>query len=244
MSDTIEGRNAVLEALKAALPLSAVLIGDSSPSDKVLDEIVREARALDVDVQRVPRQELDKASVRGAHQGVVARMAPFTFAELGEVVTACAEKRRALIVALDGVTDPQNLGAIARTVEVAGGDGLLITKRRSAGVGPASFKASAGALAHLPVMRETNLVRSLERFKNEGFWVVGAAHQASESFWDADLPDKMVLVMGSEGSGLSRLTREACDLSVSVPVHGRTESLNVGQATTAIVYEWLRRKGA
>lgn len=242
MSEVIEGRNAVLEALRAGMPISAVLVSESS-GEKGLEEIVREAHDQGITVDRVPKRELDDLSVRGAHQGVVARFSTFRFTELGEIVSSCAQADRALVVALDSVTDPQNLGAIARTVEAAGGDGLIITKRRSASVGPASFKASAGALAHLPVAREPNLVRALEQLKGEGFWVVGASEDARESLWDLDMPEKMALVVGSEGSGLARLTMETCDLLVRVPVRGKTESLNVGQATTAIVYEWLRRGG-
>jgi 23S rRNA (guanosine2251-2'-O)-methyltransferase len=223
------------------MPISGVLVSESS-AEKGLEEIVREARDSGIVVDRVSKRDLDELSVRGAHQGVVARMSTFEFTELGQITSSCAQAQRALVVALDGVTDPQNLGAIARTVEVAGGDGLVITKRRSATVGAAAFKASAGALAHLPVAREPNLVRALEHLKGEGFWVVGASEEARESLWELDMPEKMVLVVGSEGSGLSRLTREACDLHVRVPVRGKTESLNVGQATTAIVYEWLRRE--
>jgi 23S rRNA (guanosine2251-2'-O)-methyltransferase len=241
VSEIIEGRHAVLEALRAELPVSSILLAEGA-AEKGLADIVREAHDRGIDVDRVGRRELDELSTRGAHQGVIARLDAFAYASIAEIVSSCEGESRALVVALDGVTDPQNLGAIARTVEVVGGDGLLVTKRRSAAVGAAAFKASAGALAHMPVAREPNLVRALERLKDEGFWVVGASETATESIWELDMPDRMALVVGSEGSGLSRLTEETCDFRVRVPVRGRTESLNVSQATTAVVYEWLRRE--
>ena len=238
---TIEGRNAVLEALRADVPIKRVLIAEGTKPDRSLDEIARRASSAGADVVRAPKRELDAKSERGAHQGVLAEAAPYRFASLDDVLAAAKGKDDALIIALDQVTDPGNLGAIVRTAEVVGADGVLIAKRRSAAVTPAAYKSSAGALAHARLAQESNLVRSIERCKEAGFWVAGASEHAEQTVWDAPLSGRIVLVMGSEGDGLARLTRETCDYLVRLPQAGKVGSLNVAQATTAIAYEWLRR---
>lgn len=237
----IEGRNAVFEALRAGVPMARVLIAEGTKPDRALDDIARLAREVGVKVVRAPRRELDRLSERESHQGVLAEAAPFEFTPLAEILSASEGKERSLIIALDQVTDPGNLGAIARTAEVVGADGVLTAKRRSAAVTPAAYKASAGALAHIALAREVNLVRSLELCKEAGYWIGGASEKGSQLVWDAPLEGRVVLVMGSEGEGLARLTREACDFFVTLPQSGRVGSLNVAQATTAIAYEWLRR---
>lgn len=237
----IEGRNAVLEALRAGMPLARILIAEGLAPDSGVDEIVRRAGEAHVAVKRAPRRELDAKSERRAHQGVLAEARPFAFATVEDLLRSAAEKDRALIIALDHVTDPGNLGAIVRTAEVVGAEGVLVAKRRSAAVTPAAYKSSAGALAHIALAQEANLVRALERCKEAGFWVAGASELAREDVWHAPLEGKLVLVMGSEGEGLARLTREACDFLVRLPQAGKIGSLNVAQATTALAYEWLRR---
>jgi len=155
---------------------------------------------------------------------------------------ACAEgKSESLVIALDHVTDPGNLGAVARSAEVVGAECVLVQKKRSAAITPAAWKSAAGALAHVPIVQEPNLVRALEAFKAAGFWVAGASERAPQSAWDAPLEGRIVLVMGSEGEGLSRLTLEKCDFLVSLPQAGKVGSLNVAHATTALAYEWMRR---
>jgi len=237
----LEGRNAVAEALRAGMPLSRVYLAEGTKPDPGLVEIERRAREAGVDFFRSPRRELDKRSERGAHQGVLAEAKPFKFAELGNVIRSVGDADRALIIALDHVTDPGNLGAVARSAEVVGAAAVLVPKRRSAAVTPAAWKAAAGALAHVPLVQETNLVRALGQLKEAGFWVAGASERAEQTVWESPLEGRLVLVMGSEGEGLSRLTRESCDFLVSLPQAGKVGSLNVAQATTAIAYEWLRR---
>jgi 23S rRNA (guanosine2251-2'-O)-methyltransferase len=237
----IEGRNSVLEALRAAMPLEEIMFAEGTKPDRALDEIERRAREARVRVSSVPRRELDRQSERGAHQGVIARAAGFAFTPLADIVRATDGTADALIIALDHVTDPGNLGAVARTAEVVGAAGVLVQSRRSAAITPAAWKAAAGALAHVPLVRETNLVRALVALKEAGFWVAGASERAEQSVWEAPLEGRIVLVMGSEGKGLARLTRETCDFLVSLPQAGRVGSLNVAQAATAISYEWLRR---
>lgn len=237
----IEGRNAVIEALRAGMPLRRILLAEGTKPDRTLDEIVRRSAEVRVKLARVPKRELDAKSERGAHQGVLAEAEPYRFATLDDVLARGKDKERSLIIALDHVTDPGNLGAIVRTAEVVGADGVLVAKRRSAAVTPAAYKSSAGALAHVALAQEANLVRSLERCKEAGYWVAGASERAQQTVWQAPLEGKLVLVMGSEGEGLARLTRETCDFLVSLPQAGKVGSLNVAQATTAIAYEWLRR---
>lgn len=237
----LEGRNAVAEALRAGMPLSRIYLAEGVKPDPALGEIERRAREGGVRLERVPRRELDKRSERGAHQGVMAEAKPFRFTELGEVVRSVDGRDRALIIALDHVTDPGNLGAVARSAEVVGASAVLVPKRRSAAVTPAAWKSAAGALAHVPLVQETNLVRALVQLKEAGFWVAGASERAPQTVWEAPLEGRLVLVMGSEGEGMARLTRESCDFLVRLPQAGKVGSLNVAQATTALAYEWMRR---
>ncbi|MCL2503598.1 MAG: 23S rRNA (guanosine(2251)-2'-O)-methyltransferase RlmB [Coriobacteriia bacterium] len=240
----LEGKHAVAEALRAGVPLTSVSIAAGAKREPLLDEIVRLSAAAGVPVDRLHRRELDCQSTRGAHQGVIATAAPFRFTPLHEALHPVATAEQALVIVLDHVTDPGNLGAIVRTAEVVGAACVLVASRRSAAVTPAAWKASAGALAHVPVVCEVNLARALEQLKDAGFWVAGAFEHAEENVWEAPLTGRIALVVGSEGSGLSRLTRERCDFLVRLPQAGQVGSLNVAQATTAVAYEWLRRSWA
>jgi len=238
----IEGRNAVIEALRAAVPLKRIFIAEGTKPDRGLEEIVRRADEAGIALERVPKRVIDAKSERGAHQGVLAEAKPYPFATLDAVLAHSEGKKSSLIIALDHITDPGNLGAIVRTAEVVGADGVLVAKRRSAAVTAAAYKSSAGALSHVLLAQEANLVRSLERCKKEaGFWVVGASEHATQTVWEAPLEGRVVLVMGSEGDGLARLTQETCDFLVRLPQAGKIGSLNVAQAATALSYEWLRR---
>lgn len=241
MADIIEGRHAVSEALKSGMPVIRVLLAEGSRSGEAHDEMVSAARDAGVPVANVARSVLDKMSVRGAHQGAMAEVKPFAYVPLEEVVAATADRPDALIIALDHVVDPQNLGAVVRSAEVVGASAVLVPKKRSAAIGPAAFKASAGAIAHIPVVREPNLVRALIRLQEAGWWVAGASESARDTVWDAPMEGRIVLVMGSEESGLARLTAETCDFLVRLPVAGHVGSLNVAQATTALAFEWVRR---
>lgn len=237
----LEGRQPVAEALRARMPLRRIFLAEGTPPDHLLSEIERMAQSDGIEIRRVKRRELDARSERGAHQGVMAEARPFSFTSLDAVIAASRDNERSLIIALDHVTDPGNLGAVARTAEVVGAAALLVQSRRSAAITPAAWKAAAGALAHVPVVQEANLVRALERLKQAGFWVAGASESADQTVWQAPLEGRVVLVMGSEGKGLARLTKEHCDFLVRLPQSGKVGSLNVAQATTAIAYEWLRR---
>lgn len=241
MAELIEGRNAVLEALRSGVQLERIMLADGLKSNPATNEIAMLADASGVPVERVSRAALDSKSARGAHQGVMAVAAPFRYTELEDVIRTVVGRPRALVVVLDHVTDPGNLGAIIRTVEVAGGSAVIIPRERSAGVGPIVHKAAAGATAYLPVVRVANIGQAISALVDAGMWVCGADERADADLWHAPLEGRLVLVMGAEGSGLSRLVRERCDFLVSIPVAGAVSSLNVAQATSVLAFEWVRR---
>jgi len=239
--ERIEGRNAVIEALRSGRELERVFIARGVKHDTSLDEIRELATRAGIPLTAVERAELDRGSERGHHQGVAAIAAEFEYASLADVIARAAGEARSLVLLLDHVTDPGNLGAIIRSAEVAGAVGVVVAERRSAPVTTVVHKASAGATAYLPVARVTNLVRAMEELKSGGFWVAGASEHAPQALWDAPLDGRLVVALGAEGEGLSRLVAERCDFLVSIPVSGRVGSLNVAQAATVLAYEWVRR---
>lgn len=240
MSEIVEGRHPVLETLRSERLVEEVLLASGVRDSGVVREIAEAARARDVSVREVDKRELDQLSVRGAHQGVVALVGAFSYADLDGILHSVRGRARALVVLLDHVLDPGNLGAVIRSSESLGASGVVIEKRRSAQVTQAALKTAAGAAAHLPVAKVTNLAQTLETLKDDGFWVVGASHDAEDPAWAEPMPARTALVVGSEGRGLSRLVRERCDLHVRIPLAGRTASLNVAQAVTVLAYEWAR----
>lgn len=242
MAERIEGRNPVLEALRAGRSLIKIRIADGVKPDRAIDEIKRLARDSGVRVENVPRRVLDAESDHGAHQGVVADARPFVYATLEQVLRETADTSSALIIVLDHVTDPGNLGAVARSAEVAGATAVVVAKDRSAPVTSVTRKAAAGALEHLPLVQVTNVQRTLQALKDAGWWVAGASEKAKMVAWDAPLEGRLVLVMGAEGTGLSRLVEEHCDFLVRLPVAGHVDSLNVAQATSVLAFEWVRRR--
>jgi len=239
--EIVEGRNAVLEALRAGRRIERVLIAEGVRPDPGLDEVRTRSAEAGVPVVVVARRILDAGSERGAHQGVIAEVAPFEYASLDGVLASTSGASLSLIVALDHVTDPGNLGAVIRSAECAGADAVIVTERRAAPMNAAAYKAAAGAQEYLPIVRVSNLASALRTCKGAGYWVAGASEIAEIAVWDAPLEGRIVLVMGSEGSGLARLTSETCDFLVGLPLAGRVSSLNVAQATTALAFEWVRR---
>lgn len=241
MPEIIEGRNAVAEALRSGLSVQRVLIAEGMRPSPVIDSIRKLASAAGIEVETAPRVELDRMSARGAHQGVIAQSLEFRYADLDAVLRDCRGKARSLLVVLDHVTDPGNLGAAVRSTEVAGGDALLVPKARAASIGPVAHKASAGATSYLPIVQVPNIARALGRLKEEGYWVGGADERATDDLWSAPIDGRLALVFGAEGSGIARLTRERCDFLVSIPVAGHVSSLNVAQAVSVLAFEWVRR---
>lgn len=238
--DLIEGRRATDEALELGLPITRALVQkDGGQGDPALSQLAARLEASGIEVERVAKPVLDSLSSHGAHQGVMLRVRPYRYAELHDVLER-AGKGPALVIVLDHVTDEGNFGAIVRTAEVVGAAGVVVARARAARVGVGAYKTSAGAVMHLPIAQVSNLANALDELKEHGFWAGAATEHAHDVIWDAPLAGRVALVMGSEGSGISRLVREHCDFEFRLPQRGRVESLNVAQATTAIAYEWLR----
>ncbi len=240
-AEYLEGRHALTEAIAANVPIEEVLVSAAAHSDKRVAEQLRRIAKEGVKVRQVGNAELDKLSSHGAHQGVVARVKPYRYATLGDLIAKSAGQNDALIIVCDHITDNGNFGAICRSAESVGAVGVLIPNKRSASVNAAAYKTSAGAVVHLPIAMEANIARSLEKLKEEGYWVVGASEHATQLLWDAPLSGRIALVMGSEDKGISDLVLKKCDLTVALPQNGVIESLNVAQATTAMAYEWMRQ---
>jgi len=240
--DRIEGRHAVEELLRSGRRVRSVRVLDVAGGDAAaLERIERLAVGAGVPVARVSRRELDRDSERGAHQGVIALAEPFSYRPLDELLRSTSTGP-SLLLALDHVTDPGNLGAVVRTADVVGASGVIIQTDRSAEMTPSAYKAAAGAAEHVAVAREANLSRSLERCKEAGYWIAGASEHAEMLAWDAPLDGRLVIVLGAEGTGLSRLVERGCDMLVRLPVAGHVGSLNVSNAAAVLAYEWLRRQ--
>lgn len=240
MEETIAGRNPVCEALRAGRPVNKIYLARGLKPATVA-EITGLARERRVPVQKVDKQYLDRLVPGTAHQGIVARVAPHAYAELDDILAA-ARGDDPLLVLLDEVTDPHNLGAIIRTAEAAGAHGVVIPRRRAAAVTPAVVKASAGAIEFVPVARVGNLAVTIDALKEKGIWVVGADASARQTIWDAPLDGPLALVVGGEDKGLGRLVREKCDLLVKLPMAGRVNSLNASVAAALVLFEAVRRR--
>ena len=236
--NVLYGINAVKEAIRAR-PMEYVLVAQGQHSRRV-QEIVDACRAAGISVRFAPRPALDREAGTGQHQDVVAVCAAKAYDDWETLVAA---REKPLLVVLDGVEDPGNLGAIVRTSVAAGADGLIIPERRAAGLSPAVARAAAGALEHVKIARVTNLVRALVELKERGVWVYGFEAQAEKSYLELDYTGACALVLGGEGHGLHRLVREACDQLAHIPLHGPVESLNVSVAAAVVLYEAARQRG-
>ena len=242
--ELVAGRNAVLESLRAAVPTSALYVAHRMEPDDRVAEAIRIAADAGVPVVEAGRAELDRLTDGALHQGLALRVPPHEYAHPGDLTARAADAGVApLIVALDGVTDPRNLGAVARSAAAFGAHGLVIPARRSAGVTASAWKVSAGAFAHLPVARAANLVRALGDYQEAGLFVAGLDARGGTDVADMEVADgPLVLVVGSEGRGLSRLTAERCDLLMRIPVASATESLNAGVAAGIALYQVASRR--
>ena len=239
------GRRAVLEALRAGRPVSRVLVARTADVRGPLRAILLEARARRVVVQTVDRHRLDALARGVVHQGVAALVAPVPTVTVDALLRRARDRGEApFLIALDGVEDPHNLGAVIRSAEAAGAHGVIIPRRRAAGLSPVVARASAGALAHCPVAQAGNLAAALEHLKAEGVWVVGADPAGPERYDETSLEPPLVLVVGGEGRGLHRLVRERCDRVVRIPLRGKVTSLNVSVAAALLLFEVARRRAA
>jgi 23S rRNA (guanosine2251-2'-O)-methyltransferase len=236
-AEIVAGRNAVLESLRARVPASALHVGPRLDADERIGEAVMLAADTGIPVVEAGRAELDRMTGGAIHQGLALKVAPYSYAAPGDLVEAARDAAaQPLIVALDGITDPRNLGAIARSVAAFGGHGILVPVRRSAGVSAGAWKASAGALARVPVAQASNLAQALAAYQQAGLFVVGLDSGGSEDIGQLQLADSpLVLVVGAEGRGLSRLIAERCDAIARIPITG-AESLNASVAASIALY--------
>ncbi len=243
-AEHVAGRNSVLEALRARVPATSLHIAPGLDRDPRLAEAVSLAADRGVPVLESAKPELDRLTDRAVHQGLVLTVPPYAYAHPGDVLAVAQDSGTApLIVALDGVTDPRNLGAIVRSAAAFGAHGIVVPARRSAGMTASAWKSSAGAAARIPVAQATNLTRSLREYAAAGLLVVGLDGAGSLDLDDFDAAtDPLVLVVGAEGKGLSRLVGEACDLRLAIPIASAVESLNAGVAAGIALAEIARRR--
>lgn len=241
--ERLTGIHAVREALEAGRSFDHIVIVKGR-QDRRVEEIVQLARRHDVLVRFEDRAQLDRLAGTKEHQGVVALAAARPAVSLEDILGAAASDKaqKGFIILLDGVEDPHNLGAIARTALAAGAHGLVIPERRAVGLTDAVARASAGALAHLPVARVTNMPRAMEELKKEGYWLIGLDERAEKSYTEADYTLPIGIVLGGEGGGLHDLTRKRCDFVVSLPTTGPVRSLNVSVAAGVVLFEVLRQR--
>ncbi|MBP3501804.1 MAG: 23S rRNA (guanosine(2251)-2'-O)-methyltransferase RlmB [Oscillospiraceae bacterium] len=238
----IEGRNAVIEALRTETAIDKIYIAKGE-TDKTLGHIASKARDRGIVVVEADRRKLDHMSRTHAHQGVIALAAVREYVSVQSILEAAAEKGEApLLVVCDEISDPHNLGAILRTAECAGAHGVIIPKRRSAGLTAVVAKTSAGAVSYMPVARVPNMAALLKDLKKQGVWVFGTAAEGTTTLYDADLKGPAAIVIGSEGDGMSRLVTENCDFLVSIPMKGQISSLNASAAAAILLYEAVRQR--
>lgn len=238
---TIEGRNAVLEAFRAGKTIDKLFVQDGC-HDGVMNTITREARKHDTIINYVAKERLDQMSGTGKHQGVIAQAAAYEYSELEDIFQKAEEKGEPpFIFLLDEIEDPHNLGAIIRTANLAGAHGVIIPKRRASGLTSIVVKASAGALNYTPVVKVTNLVKTIEELKKRGLWFVCADMDGTQMY-ELNLTGPIGLVIGNEGDGVSRLVREACDYVAAIPMKGDIDSLNASVAAGVLAYEIVRQR--
>lgn len=238
----IEGRNAVTEALRTGTVIDKIFILKGE-TDAALGHIASTARARGIVVVDADRRKLDRMSVTHSHQGVIALCAVREYASVDDILAAARDKgENPLIVVCDELSDPHNLGAVIRTACCAGAHGVIIPKRRSAGLTAVVAKTSAGAVSHIPVARVPNITALLKELKQEGVWIFGTARGGSTSLYEADLKGPAAIVIGSEGSGMSRLVAQECDFTVSIPMKGDLDSLNASAAAAILLYEAVRQR--
>jgi 23S rRNA (guanosine2251-2'-O)-methyltransferase len=238
----LAGKHPVLEAMKAGRSINKIFMSNQAQRHLV-QPIMEEAKARGIVVQQVDKSKLDRLVPDVQHQGVVAQAAAVAYAEVDDLLARAAERGEApLIVLLDEVEDPHNLGSVLRTADCTGVHGVIVPKRRSAGLTAVVAKTSAGAVEYVPVARVANLVQTMEKLKAAGLWIAGADAGAKEGFYDTNLTGPLAIVIGNEGQGLSRLVRERCDFFLSLPMVGQINSLNASVAAGVILYEVVRQR--
>ena len=244
-TELVVGRNPVIECLHARVPATALYIAQGTRNDDRLTEAVQLAHSRSIPLIEVPRIELDSMTGNGLHQGVGLQIPPFEYADVFDLIGTVADsKEQGMIVVLDNITDPRNLGAVIRSTAAFGGQGVVIPERRSASVTAVAWRTSAGTAARLPVAKATNITRTLKEFQQNGYQVVGLDAGGDPTYDSYDGTGPVVIVVGSEGKGLSRLVRETCDVLVSVPTASWVESLNASVAAGVVLSEFSRQRRA
>ena len=241
-NDIIEGRNAVIEALRAGRAIDKIFIAKGDV-DKTLGHIASKAREQGIVVVEADRRKLDFMSQTHAHQGVIALVGVREYCDLDDILAIAEERNEPpFVIICDEISDPHNLGAIIRSAECAGAHGVVIPKRRSAGMTAIVDKSSAGAVEHMAVARVPNIPAAIKELKDKGLWVYGTDADGQSDLWHTDFTGSVALVIGSEGAGMGRLVRESCDFIVSLPMRGKVNSLNASAAAAITMYEVLRQR--
>jgi 23S rRNA (guanosine2251-2'-O)-methyltransferase len=240
--ETVLGRNPVLECLRAGVPATALYVALGAQADERLSESVTLAADSGIAILEVPRNDLDRMTTNGLHQGIALQVPPYEYLHPDELLRQALQTPPALLVALDNISDPRNLGAIVRSVAAFGGHGVLIPQRRSASVTAVAWRTSAGAAARVPIARATNLTRTLKDWADNGLQLFGLDADGDTVVDDLDASGPVVVVVGSEGKGLSRLVRQSCDSVVSIPMCGVGESLNASVAAGVVLAEVARQR--
>ncbi|MCW2601011.1 MAG: tRNA/RRNA methyltransferase [Frankiales bacterium] len=241
--ETVSGRNPVVEALRAKVPATALYVALGNDNDERMTEAISVAGKAGIPIMEMSRAQMDKMTGGIVHQGIALQVPPYSYLHPDDLLARALEAPQPLVVALDGVTDPRNLGAVVRSAAAFGAQGVLVPERRSAGMTAAAWRTSAGAAARMPVARCTNLARTLTAYKEAGLFTVGLAAGGSVSLDDLEVATSpLVLVVGSEGDGLGRLVAQTCDMTVGIPMSGVTESLNAGIAAAVTLAEVARRR--
>jgi 23S rRNA (guanosine2251-2'-O)-methyltransferase len=241
-AETVLGRNPVLECLRAGVPATALYVALGAQADERLTESVTRAADSGIAIIEVPRNDLDRMTTNGLHQGIALQVPPYHYAHPDDLIAGAIDSPPALLVALDNISDPRNLGAIVRSVAAFAGHGVLIPQRRSAAVTAVAWRTSAGAAARVPIARATNLTRTLKDWADRGVQLVGLDADGDTTLDDLDGTGSVALVVGSEGKGLSRLVRQNCDAVVSIPMAGPAESLNASVAAGVVLAEIARQR--
>lgn len=237
----IEGRNAIIEAFRSGKTINKLFVLENC-SDGAVNTILREAKKSDTIVNFVSKERLNNMSSMGKHQGVIAYMAAYEYSTIDSIFDKAAEKNEPpFVILLDGIEDPHNLGAIIRTANLAGAHGVIIPKHRAAGLTATVVKTSAGAINYTPVVKVTNISSTIDRLKSKGMWFV-CADMKGESMYDLDLRGSIGLVIGNEGSGVSRLVKEKCDYIAAIPMKGDIDSLNASVSAGVLAYEIVRQR--
>ena len=235
--DAVAGKNSVVEALRAKIPAKELVVALKTEIDEKISEAIRLAKNQDLPIKELPRRALDDLTGSSNHQGVALVIKPFNYSEVSKVITHA--KKPMMLIGLDGITDPHNLGAVVRSAAAFGADGVIIPERRNAAMTGSAWKASAGAAARMPISQVTNLVRTIQDVKKAGCFVIGLDAQGDQPLSQMSLATESIfIIVGSEGRGLYRLVRENCDLVISIPMQSQVESLNASVAT-AIVMHWV-----